>query len=79
MTNEQKARATFMSTQIASAEAIAAEFRGAASFTIVAEDPKGPIDGYRVSMTAAELRGPLLGVMAERLKGMRSRLARLVG
>jgi len=79
MTNEQKTRATFMSTQIASAEAIADEFRDAVSFTIVAEDAKGPINGYRVAMTAGEIRGPLIAVMQERLKGMRRHLAKLVG
>jgi hypothetical protein len=79
MTNEQKARANFVSTQIASAEAISAEFLGAEKFTIVAEDAKGSIHGYRVAMTAGEIRPALLGVMQGRLKGMRSRLARLVG
>jgi hypothetical protein len=79
MTNEQKTQATFMSTQIASAEHIAEEFRDAVSFVIIAEDAKGPINGYRVSMTAAELRGPLVAVMETRLKGMRRHLARLVG
>jgi len=79
MTNEQKLRATFVSTQIASAEHIADEFRDAVSFTIVAEDQKGPINGYRVAMTAAEIRGPLVAVMQERLKGMRRHLAKLVG
>jgi hypothetical protein len=79
MTNEQKPRAAFMSTQIASAEAIADEFRDAVSFTVIAEDPEGPIHGYRVAMTAGEIRGPLVAVMQERLKGMRRHLAKLVG